>query len=199
MQYVECLDLGVVVVGGVFIALNHHIAVGVDAVDGHTGQYGAPLETVRCASHVTQPLGFGRCRPLEALYSSGTGQSGAAPDRYCSLSGTPLTGGSALPRTVAHYSSKSSAFAVGRCTKESLLRCCTEQSGGTPDSPMSYSGARLEKPEGGQFGVVRSWCTGHCPVCPVAHRTVRCARPGHTRFLAPFEFEPFLQSFIGLC
>jgi hypothetical protein len=32
------------------------------------------------ASHVTQPLGFGRCRPLEALSSSGTGQSGATPD-----------------------------------------------------------------------------------------------------------------------
>jgi hypothetical protein len=27
---------------GVFIALNHHIAVGSDAVDGRTGQSGAP-------------------------------------------------------------------------------------------------------------------------------------------------------------
>jgi hypothetical protein len=26
-----------------------------------------------------------------ALSSSGTGQSGAAPDRYCALSGVPLT------------------------------------------------------------------------------------------------------------
>jgi hypothetical protein len=33
---------------------------------------GAP-DTVRCASHVTQPLGFGRCQPLEPLSSSGTG------------------------------------------------------------------------------------------------------------------------------
>jgi hypothetical protein len=40
------------------------------AVDGRTG---ASPDTVRCASHVTQPLGFGRCRPLEALSSSGTG------------------------------------------------------------------------------------------------------------------------------
>jgi hypothetical protein len=47
---------------------------------------GAP-DTVRCASHVTQPLGFGRCRPLEALSSSGIGQFGAAPDRsvHCSV------------------------------------------------------------------------------------------------------------------
>jgi hypothetical protein len=42
---------------------------------------------------------------LESLSSSGTGQSGAAPERYCSLSGAPLTGGSALPRSVAHCSS----------------------------------------------------------------------------------------------
>jgi hypothetical protein len=87
---------------------------------------------------------------------------------------------------------ESAAFAVDRCAKESLLRYCTGQSGGTPDSLMNYSGARPEKPEGGEFGVVRSWCTGHCPV---AHRTVRCARPGHTRFLAPFEFEPLSSNF----
>jgi hypothetical protein len=107
---------------GVFIALNHHIAVGDDCCQwAH--------QTVRCASHVTQPLGFGRCRPLEALSSSGTEQFGAAPDRYCSLSGAPLTGGSALPRTVAHCSSESSAFAGDRCAKEPLLRWCTGQSG----------------------------------------------------------------------
>jgi hypothetical protein len=43
-------------------------------VDGRTRQSGASLDTVGCASHVTQPLGFGRRRPLEALSSSGTGQ-----------------------------------------------------------------------------------------------------------------------------
>jgi hypothetical protein len=30
----------------------------VAVVDGRTGQSGAPPDTVRCASHVTQPLGF---------------------------------------------------------------------------------------------------------------------------------------------
>jgi hypothetical protein len=30
------------------------------AVDGRTGQSSAPPDTVRCASHVTQPLGFDR-------------------------------------------------------------------------------------------------------------------------------------------
>jgi hypothetical protein len=30
------------------------------SVDGRTGQSGAPPDTVQCASHVTQPLGFDR-------------------------------------------------------------------------------------------------------------------------------------------
>jgi hypothetical protein len=42
----------------------------------------------------------------------------------------------------------------------------------TPDSPVNYSGAPLNFPEGEEFSVkspgasdtVR-WCTGHCPVC----------------------------------
>jgi hypothetical protein len=44
---------------GVFIALNHQQAVGVAAVDGRTRQSGAPPDTVRCTSHIIQPLGFG--------------------------------------------------------------------------------------------------------------------------------------------
>jgi hypothetical protein len=97
---------------GVFIALNHQTTVG----DGLLSM-GAP-DTVRCASHVTQPLGFERRRPLEALSSSGTGQvlftvrcaSGDCSD-FC-----------------AHCSSlftESAAFAVDRYVKESLLRWCT--------------------------------------------------------------------------
>jgi hypothetical protein len=39
--------------------------LGVTVVDGRTGQSGAPLDTVWCASHVTQPLGLWRFRPLE--------------------------------------------------------------------------------------------------------------------------------------
>jgi hypothetical protein len=48
---------------------------------------------------------------------------------------------------------------------------------GAPDSPVNYSGALPQKLEGGEFGLVRSWCTEHCPV---AHRTVRCARLGYS-------------------
>jgi hypothetical protein len=70
-----------------------------------------------------------------------------APD--CSVSGAPLTCGSDSMRTVPHYSSDHRAFVVNRCTNESLLRCHTGQSGGTPDSPVNRSRARLEKPESG--------------------------------------------------
>jgi hypothetical protein len=79
--------LVVVVVGGYLYPSTTDKPLGVAVVDGRTGQSGAPPNTVRCSSHVTQPLGFESCRPLEALSSSGTGQSGAAQDRHCSVSG----------------------------------------------------------------------------------------------------------------
>jgi hypothetical protein len=63
------------------------------AVDGRIGHC-----PVRQPRHPTV-----RVRALStvgALSSSGTRQSGATPDTHCSLSGAPLTGGSALPRTV---------------------------------------------------------------------------------------------------
>jgi hypothetical protein len=43
--------------------------------------------TVPCPvpRHVTQPLGSGAGRPLEALSSCGTGQSGATPDNLVPL------------------------------------------------------------------------------------------------------------------
>jgi hypothetical protein len=165
---------------GVFIAPNQQTTIGEGLMS-----MGAPDSP--SASHVTQLLGFERRRPLEALSSRGTGQSGAAPDRYCSLSDAPLTTILLYRALFAHCSSVSSAFAVDCCTKEPLLRWCTGQSGGTPDSAVNYSGAALEKPETVEFDHVRSWCTGHCPV---AHRTVRCARPWHTWFLCSFLFEP---------
>jgi hypothetical protein len=69
---------------GVFIALNHQTTVG-------AGCCRWAHRTVRCSSHVTQPLGFGSCRPLKALSSSATELSDATPDMHYSLSGVPLT------------------------------------------------------------------------------------------------------------
>jgi hypothetical protein len=55
---------------------------------------------------------------------------------------------------------------------------------------VNYSRAVLLKPEGEEFEVVRPWCTGHCPV---AHRTVQCARPGFSSVsFAPFFLNPNL-------
>jgi hypothetical protein len=77
-------------------------------------------------------------------------------------------------------------------------------SGGTPDSPVNYSGAPLRIPEGVEFSLefpgapdsVR-WHTGQCPV---AHRTVRCARPGHTSVVpCSLCLNPFLSLLLAYC
>jgi hypothetical protein len=73
------------------------------------------------------------------------------------------------PRTVQ--------LSVDRCAGG----CC---SAGTPDSPVNYSGARPQNPEGEEFEVDSPWCTGHCPV---VHRTVGCTRPG----FSSVSFAPF--------
>jgi hypothetical protein len=62
-------------------------------------------------------------------------------------------------------------------------------SAGTPDSPVNYSGAPLEIPEGSKFGFDR----------PGAPDTVRCARPGCLPgCLLLYCLNPFLGLFIGL-
>jgi hypothetical protein len=68
------------------------------AVDGRTGQSGAPLDTVRCAIHVTRLLGFDR-------WSSdwwGLWLSGGASDRSCRLSGAPAARALPSARAGAH-------------------------------------------------------------------------------------------------
>jgi hypothetical protein len=109
---------------------------------------------------------------------------------HCSLSGAHLTDGSDSAHTVLHCSSGSSAFAVDRCVKESLLRWCTRQSGGTPDSPVNYSGARLEKPESGQFILVRYWCTD-----TIRWHTGQSGAPdqGTLSFFAPLYLNPIMN------
>jgi hypothetical protein len=92
---------------------------------------GAP-DTVRCASHVTQPLGFRSFWPLEVLSSSGTGQSSAAPDKHFSVSGAPLMGDSVLPRTVALN------LQLLQATVAQSSHC----SAGAPDSPVAHRTVR---------------------------------------------------------
>jgi hypothetical protein len=98
-----------------------------------------------------------------------------------------------LPRIVA----LSGHCAIDRCADSRCSAWCTGQSGGTPDSPMNYSGVRLEKPEGEEFEFDPPWCTKHCPV---VHLTLSGAPDqGSLRFLCSFLLNPNLYLFIGLC
>jgi hypothetical protein len=51
---------------------------------------------------------------------------------------------------------------------------------GTQDSPVNYSGARPQKPEGEEFASIRSWCTGQSGA----------PDQGSLRFLLLLSFEP---------
>jgi hypothetical protein len=64
--------------------------------------------TVRCASHVTQPLGFWWFRPLE-LWQLG------APDRHCSLSGAPSGAALTLRELTVHCSRCQPTIEVDSC------------------------------------------------------------------------------------
>jgi hypothetical protein len=125
-------------------------------------------QTVRCATGhcpVRQPhhpiVRVLTVSTVGALTSWGTGQSGAAPDRHCSLSGAPSGAALTLRELSAHYS---------RCRRPLELTVALDSrcSAGTPDSPVNYSRAALQKPEGGKFEGGRAWSPD----------TVRCARPG---------------------
>jgi hypothetical protein len=69
-------------------------------------------------------------------------------------------------------------------------------SAGTPDSPVNYSGVSSDFSRRWRVRAEVPWCTGHCPV---AHRTVRCARPGCLLGCLLLScLNPFLGLFIGL-
>jgi hypothetical protein len=95
---------------------------------------GAPDSPVRQPRHPT--VRVLTVSTVAALTSWGTGQSGAAPDRHCSLSGAPSSVALTLRELSAHCS---------RCrrplewTVVLLSRC----SAGTPDSPVNYSGVAV--------------------------------------------------------
>jgi hypothetical protein len=151
---------------GVFIAPTTKPTVG-EAVCRWSG---APPGTVRGASHVTQPLGFWRFRPLELWHLGGP--DSPVPHRtdtvHCPVRLLPLLWLCAnCPRTV-HFCRRPLESTVAL-----LSRCST----GTSDSPVNYSGAALQKPEGEEFE----------SIAPSAPDTVRCARPG----FSSFSFAPF--------
>jgi hypothetical protein len=161
--------------------------------------YGAPDNPVRQPRH--QAVGF---RPLELL-TTGPPDSPVvhrAVTVHCPV--RLLAPALTSARASAHCS-----VSLFLCRRP--LALYSRYSAGTPDSLVLHRTVHwiiAERPpripEGGKFGVEFPgapdtvwWCTGHCPV---AHRTVRCARPGlPLGCLLLFLFEPFLGLFIGLC
>jgi hypothetical protein len=108
--------------------------LGVAAVYGRTGQSGASPDTIRCASHVTQPLEFDRWSFIFLWHRTvrcRTGQSGAAPDRYCSMSGAPLMAALLCRALFAHCSS---GIQLLQATVARSSRC----SAGAPDSLVAH-------------------------------------------------------------
>jgi hypothetical protein len=107
-----------------------------------TGQSGAPPDTVRCASHVTQPLGFDH-------WSS---------DIWDHRTVWWCTGQSLFTVRCAFWRCSDSAH----CPRTVHVHCSLLQTTvgaiavaphGTPDSPVNYSGVALQKPEAEQFRV----------------------------------------------
>jgi hypothetical protein len=68
-----------------------------------------------------------------ALISWGTGQSGASPDRHCSLSGAPSGAALTLCKLSVHCSRTVHLL-------QTTVGAVVVAPHGTPDNPMNYSG-----------------------------------------------------------
>jgi hypothetical protein len=116
--------VGVEVVGGIYSPQPPKQPLGVAAVDGRTGQFGAPPDAVRCASHVTQSLGFGRRRPLELCLL-------VAPD-------SPVR----LWRLLWRLRVLSAHCSVRRCPLQLTVALVAVAPLGAPDSPVAHRTVR---------------------------------------------------------
>jgi hypothetical protein len=107
--------------------------------NGACGQSGVPPDTVRCASHVTQSLGFDRWSYDMWGHRTVRWCTGQA----CSLSSAPTSVCSDSARAVrtVHCSLYTFADNRWRCSRYSTWH--TGQSGATPDSPVNYSGGQF--------------------------------------------------------
>jgi hypothetical protein len=154
---------------GMLLGLPHYEVAGWGGIYSHQPKssrwWSLPPDSVRCATgqcpvcrHVILSVRVGAGRPLEALSSCGTGQSGA-----------PLT--TALTSaTVLFIRQSRPLHADSRC------------SGGAPDSSVVHRTLSGELYRSCVWETRRwrvraeaPWCTGQCSV---VHRTVWCARPG---------------------
>jgi hypothetical protein len=76
---------------------------------------GAPDSPVRQPSHPT--IRVLTVLTVGALTSWGTGQSGAAPDKHCSLSGAPSGAALTLRELSTHCSCLQATVGVDRCAR----------------------------------------------------------------------------------
>jgi hypothetical protein len=90
---------------------------------------GAPDSPVRQPRHPT--VRVRELLTLEALSSSGTGQSDTAPNRHCSLSGAPLTAALTFARTVR-------ALFIQSTLLQSTVALDSRYSTGASDSPVAH-------------------------------------------------------------
>jgi hypothetical protein len=142
------------------------------AIDGRTGQFGAPPDTIRCASHVTQPLGFNRWSSNCWNHQTSTVH---CPVRLLELALT-------LRELSAHCSCVSRPL-------NSTVALATVAPLGTPDSPVNYSGVALQKPKLSSsewISLVHRTLSGGTPDSPV--RQTRAA----FGWICSFLFEPYL-------
>jgi hypothetical protein len=116
-----------------------------------------------------------------------------SPVRHRTLSGAPATSASRWGSTIGALTCGASGLSGGasdrsvaddRCARSS--RC----SAVTPDSPVNYSGAPSDFPEGSEFSIE----------CPGAPDTVRCARPGCLWVVfCSLCLNPFLVFLLAYC
>jgi hypothetical protein len=136
-----------VVVGGIYSPQPPKWSLGRLSVDGRTEQSGVPPDTVRCASHITQPLGFDR-------WSSD--RWGHRTVWWCT--GQVLFTVQCTFWRLLSLCAHCSAFIGFRWSRP--LRC-SRCSAGTPDNPVNYSGVAFPETRRWRVRVDPPWCTGH--------------------------------------
>jgi hypothetical protein len=111
-----------------------------------------------------------------------TGQSGAPPDRHCSMSGADCLPKLPQPTvedleplahrtlSVVHRTVRCPHLTVGSATRHAQIARPTV---GSPDSPVNFSRTPPTNSRERPVDQTPAWRTGHCPV---HHRTVRCTQ-----------------------
>jgi hypothetical protein len=135
--------------------------LGQAAVDGRTGQSDVPPDSVRCASHVTQPLGFWRFRPLELCLH--VAPDSLVPHRTGSVHCPVRLLAAAL---TLHELSAHCSFC--RRSLESIVPLASRCFAGTPDSPVAHRTVQWIIAERGLWNPrVKSWSWS-----PLGHQTL---------------------------